>query len=93
MQLTIPSDFPAPKFAFGQEVETTRETQKFDRRRIKGRIVGMEYTSRDAALAEGSVPEWSYTVETPAFEEPEPHHVYSEEYLQPLEAEVSEVAA
>lgn len=81
--MVVPSDFPPPKFVLGQYVETIDKQDK-DVGVLKGRIVGMVYTSRDAALAERSYPGWYYTVETAAFERPTPHHGFLEDELQPL---------
>ena len=82
-QITIPSDFPIPQFSIGQMVETIDKSYED----IKGRIVGMTYTSRDAALAEHSYPGWRYIIETPAFERCTPHHESNEDNLQTLAAD------
>jgi hypothetical protein len=79
--ITVPSDFTPPKFIIGQLVEVVDKHNYDD---IRGRVVGMTYTSRDAALAEHSFPGWYYVVETPAFEHSSPHHSFNEENLQPL---------
>jgi hypothetical protein len=77
----IPSDFAPPLFTLGQMVETIDKQGHGD---IKGHVVGMVYTSRDAALARGSLPGWYYIVETPAFQCSNPHHQFNEDNLQPL---------
>jgi hypothetical protein len=70
--------FPTPKFQLGQLVIGKSSVED-----IKGIIVGYHYTSRDAALAAGTLPGWSYVIETPAFDCLDPHHYFTESQLLP----------
>jgi hypothetical protein len=69
--------FPLPKFQLGQPVKGESKSET-----IKGIVVGFHYTSRDAALAMGILPGWSYVIETPAFDCLDPHHYFTESQLQ-----------
>lgn len=91
VSFTLPADFPAPKFSFGQQVESSESNSSKFNRHIKGRIVGMSYVSRDAALAEHSLPGWSYLIETPAFKHSDPLHSFIEEELALLDEQSQEV--
>lgn len=55
-QINIPSDWPAPKFTFGQSVGARRRT---------GYVVGIEYLSRNcyAVVAEDLPPGWYYIIQ------------------------------
>lgn len=55
-QINIPSDWPTPKFTFGQSVGARRHT---------GHIVGIEYLSRNCypVVAEELPPGWYYIIQ------------------------------
>ena len=80
LTMQIPSDFPLPRFGFGQVVEANNTVPAYAK--VRGRIVGLEYFSPAATSI--AVEGWRYTVEIPAFTHSDPHHLFSEDKLQPI---------
>ena len=55
LTITLPSDIPLPKFRLFQQVIVSSGT-------LKGFITGMEYTDFRAALRDGCLSGWEYTI-------------------------------
>lgn len=63
VSFALPPDIPAPAFLIGQTVQVVDPSNDIE----GGRIVGMEWISRDVALAENTKLGWWYTLEVDPF--------------------------